>query len=85
MCHPWILFCRSPALTLTHIPYNLRGVVYFSDKHFTARMITNTGTVWFHDGMLTGSSLLYESQNLATVCTDRAILAVYRHGTPPPP
>ena len=71
--------------TNTRIPYNLRGVVYFSDEHFSAHVITNAGTVWFHDGMLTGSSLLYESQNLATVCTDRAILAVYRRGTPPPP
>jgi hypothetical protein len=79
----------DPVLQITctnsHIPYNLRGVVYFSDKHFTARVITNAGTVWFHDGMLTGSSLLYESQNLATVYTDRAILAVYGRGTPPPP
>jgi len=79
----------DPVLQITctnsRIPYNLRGVVYFSDEHFTARVITNAGTVWFHDGMLTGSSLLYESQNLATVYTDRAILAIYGRGTPPPP
>jgi len=49
MCRPWILFCRSPALTLAFLTID--------------------------------SSLLYESQNLATVCTDRAILAVYRRGT----
>jgi len=27
-------------------------------------------------------SLVYESQDLATFCTDRAILAIYVHGTP---
>ena len=46
MSRPWILFCTC---TNTHIPYNLKGVVYFSDEHFTACVITNTGTVWFHD------------------------------------
>jgi len=116
VCHPWILFCRSLALMLTFL--TVWGVVYFSNEYFTACMMTNTGTVWFHDGMLTGSSsgfffdswgcwgngnglnwylppttqlpvmenhwcsLVYESQDLATFCTDRAILAIYVHGTP---
>jgi len=67
--------CSDPVLQITctdsHISYNLRGVVYFSNEYFAACMMTNTGTVQFHNGMLTGSSFVYESHDLATFCTDR--------------
>ena len=29
----------------------LRGVIYYGGAHFTARWISNSGVVWFHDGM----------------------------------
>jgi hypothetical protein len=36
--------------------YKLRGVIYFSGEHFTSRIITKNGMVWFHDGIFTGST-----------------------------
>ncbi|KAF8225731.1 hypothetical protein L208DRAFT_1019673, partial [Tricholoma matsutake] len=47
----------------THVHYTLRGVVYHiyhGNEHFTSCVITSTGMVWFHDGLLTGESLHYE-------------------------
>jgi hypothetical protein len=46
--------------------YQLRGIVYYGDSHFTARVIYNNGMIWFHDGIATKQSLLYEGtiQNL---------------------
>ncbi|KAF8218438.1 hypothetical protein L208DRAFT_1351415, partial [Tricholoma matsutake] len=40
--------------------YYLRGVIYFAANHFTARLITRSGMVWYHDGIFTGRSLIYE-------------------------
>ena len=72
----------SPILWITggetgRVRYNLRGIVYYNDQHFTSRFVTGTGMIWFHDGMLTGSSLIYESQNIDSITTDRAIMAFY--------
>ncbi|KAI0351826.1 hypothetical protein OH77DRAFT_1410382 [Trametes cingulata] len=33
----------------------LRGVVYLGANHFTARYISSSGMVWYHDGAATGS------------------------------
>ena len=41
------------------VRYKLRGIIYYKDQHFTSRFITGTGMIWFHDGMLTGRSLIY--------------------------
>ncbi|KAJ7025280.1 hypothetical protein C8F04DRAFT_968042 [Mycena alexandri] len=38
----------------------LRGVIYGGDHHFTSRYITPTGDVWFHDGISTGRSCVFE-------------------------
>jgi hypothetical protein len=40
--------------------YGLQGIVYYGDSHFTARVVSKNGMVWFHDGIATGQSLLYE-------------------------
>ncbi|KAJ7662638.1 hypothetical protein DFH06DRAFT_987244 [Mycena polygramma] len=32
----------------------LRGIIYLGHAHFTCRMITKTGAIWFHDGIATG-------------------------------
>ena len=29
--------------------FKLRGVIYFSQNHFTSRVITRSGQIWFHD------------------------------------
>ena len=33
--------------------YDLKGVIYFGNHHFTSRWVSTDGTVWFHDGMVT--------------------------------
>ncbi len=47
--------------------YEIRGIVYYGDSHFTSRVVTNNGMIWFHDGIPTCQSLLYEGtiQNFA--------------------
>ena len=72
----------SPILWITcgetgRVRYNLRGIVYYNDQHFTSRFVTGSGMIWFHDGILTGSSLIYESQNIDSITTERAIMAFY--------
>ena len=42
--------------------YQLRGVLYFGHEHFTSRIISESGT-WFHDGIETGQSVMYEGDN----------------------
>ncbi|KAF8232009.1 hypothetical protein L208DRAFT_1155592, partial [Tricholoma matsutake] len=39
--------------------YSLCVIIYLAGDHFTACVITCTGMVWFHDGIFTGSSLVY--------------------------
>ncbi|KIL61491.1 hypothetical protein M378DRAFT_61371, partial [Amanita muscaria Koide BX008] len=43
-----------------YITYNLRGIIYFGDYHYTSRMINKDGIVWFHDGIATGNSVIFE-------------------------
>ena len=61
----------------THTRYSLRGIIYFENSHFTEHVITSTGMVWFHDGMFTGRSLLYETNNLTSISRDHAVMAFY--------
>jgi hypothetical protein len=35
---------------------SLRGIVYYGNYHYTSRIIDINRKVWFHDGMITGSS-----------------------------
>ena len=37
------------------IKYHLRGLLYFGNFHFTSRIISPEGDVWYHDGMDMGS------------------------------
>jgi hypothetical protein len=34
---------------------DLKGVVYYGAYHFTSRFISDSGIIWYHDGMTTGS------------------------------
>ena len=40
--------------------YKLRGVIYYIDNHFTSHFISESGRVWYHDGILTGRQMLPE-------------------------
>ncbi|KAF9464023.1 hypothetical protein BDZ94DRAFT_1162809 [Collybia nuda] len=35
---------------------NLRGIIYGGNYHFTSRIISPNGTIWFHDGITTKSA-----------------------------
>jgi len=75
------LLSLDPVIWITcagdHMCYTLRGVIYFKDDHFTEHIITSTGMVWFHNGMFMGWSLLYKSQELGSITTDHASMALY--------
>ena len=89
VCHPPLLcieLWHRPRLLdpVLHIDaggfrrqYNLRGVIYFLGKHFTSRFIARNGMVWFHDGLLTGSSLIYMSSDISSIPIEESTLAIY--------
>ncbi|KAF8235357.1 hypothetical protein L208DRAFT_1063057, partial [Tricholoma matsutake] len=43
----------------SYVCYVLKGVVYLANEHFTEHVIMDTGMVWYHDGMFTGRSCVY--------------------------
>jgi len=65
------------------VVFGLKGIVYFGDFHYTARIV-NEGHVWFHDGITTGKNCKNEGK-LSTFtnkelssCNDKMIsLAIY--------
>jgi hypothetical protein len=57
--------------------YHLRGIIYFAADHFTAQVITNSGMVWYHDGLLTGQSLIYEKAKPDNLPNENAIVGIY--------
>ena len=61
--------------------YKLRGVMYHLDNHFTSRFISESGCVWYHDGILTGRQMVLEGSvcdtDLATCRSGTATCAVY--------
>jgi len=65
------------------VVFGLKGIVYFGDFHYTARVCTE-GSVWFHDGMVTGRRSTYEKKlsefndaDLST-CNDKTVsLVIY--------
>ncbi|HYT46524.1 MAG TPA: hypothetical protein VEP90_29625, partial [Methylomirabilota bacterium] len=71
------------------VVYNLRGVIYGDGSHFVARLITRDGNIWFHDGMTTQSSCIFEGKlgqlldsNWLTISSKvynhrKAVLAIY--------
>jgi hypothetical protein len=77
---------KSFLLSKNEIQYlfNLRGVIYFSQNHFTSRIITQSGQIWFHDGITLQHSMRYEGLLDTELCPNifysnngNAILAIY--------
>jgi hypothetical protein len=52
-----------------HTSYKLRGVIYHLDDHFTSRIITESGCVWYHDGISTGHQMEDEG-NIVNMISD---------------
>ncbi|KAK7059908.1 hypothetical protein R3P38DRAFT_2759269 [Favolaschia claudopus] len=42
------------------VTYSLRGVIYSGKKHFTCRIVSSDGSIWFNDGIETGRQSLFE-------------------------
>ncbi|KAA1480111.1 hypothetical protein DENSPDRAFT_789969 [Dentipellis sp. KUC8613] len=42
--------------------YKLRGICYFGQAHFTSRIISKKGDVWYHDGITTKEKCIHEGQ-----------------------
>jgi len=67
----------------TEYVYNLVGIVYYGSDHFTARIISEDGQIWFHDGVTTGQttkydgSFTYNCPELYTCQGKCALLAIY--------
>ena len=61
----------------SRVRYILRGVIYFDNEHFTERVVTSSGMIWYHNGIFTGRSLVYESQDLTSIATENAVMAFY--------
>ncbi|KAF8226548.1 hypothetical protein L208DRAFT_1301297, partial [Tricholoma matsutake] len=59
------------------------GVMYYLDDHFTSRIITESGHVWYHDGISTGCQMENEgsitnmTSNLGTCQSRIATCAIY--------
>ncbi|KAI0788943.1 hypothetical protein BC629DRAFT_1273008, partial [Irpex lacteus] len=49
--------------------YKLIGIIYYGNNHFTSRIISNSGDIWYHDGIETQSQCQYEG-NIATCNPD---------------
>lgn len=49
------------------VRYALRGVVYYGEHHFTCRVVSESGHIWYHDGMRTGSQLRMEGSTLENI------------------
>jgi hypothetical protein len=45
----------------TLVVFGLKGIVYYGDFHYTARVCTG-GSVWFNDGMVSGRKSTYEKR-----------------------
>jgi hypothetical protein len=63
---------------------HLKGIIYYADGHYTSRTIYNQDQIWFHDGILTGQSMLYDGAITSSndiqlsVCRGKkAIAAIY--------
>jgi hypothetical protein len=63
---------------------DVRGLIYHGDFHFTSRIIGIDGNVWYHDGMITGSSCenegdfdKFSSRNLLKCKGKNLTLVVY--------
>lgn len=50
--------------------YRLCGLIYHGGYHFTCRCITLSGDVWYHDGVKTGDSYIFEG-NLVNMELDK--------------
>jgi len=51
------------------IVLKLRGIVYHGESHFTSRIISPDGDIWYHDGITTGNTCDYDNHLKTTTDT----------------
>ncbi|KAF8219439.1 hypothetical protein L208DRAFT_1418222, partial [Tricholoma matsutake] len=59
-----------------HIP-TINHLIHITCREGRQVAYNCTGQTWFHDGMFTGNSLLYDSQAAGSVHNDGAVMAIY--------
>ena len=47
-------------LTMNDTVYLLCGMIYFADFHFTTRLITEVGDIWYQNSLHSPQSSIYE-------------------------
>ncbi|KAI0092920.1 hypothetical protein BDY19DRAFT_883196 [Irpex rosettiformis] len=47
-------------MTIGSLKYKLIGIIYYGSMHFTSRIIDSSGSIWYHDGIETASTCIYE-------------------------
>ena len=61
--------------------YKLRGVLYHLNNHFVSHFISDTGHMWYHDGISTGQKMVPEGSiadiELGSCRSGRAICSLY--------
>ena len=45
---------------------SLRGIIYHGENHFSSRIISSDGTIWYNDGIETGKNSI-EDGHLSTI------------------
>lgn len=57
---------QSIVVELNHQMYtfNLKGLIYFGGFHFTTQVVNNNSEVWYHDGIETVQSCIYQGHLL---------------------
>jgi hypothetical protein len=88
---PWIEISKSLKFDVLGSSkyYVLKGIIYSNGNHFTARLIDNEFTIWYHDGQITrsvcqkeGSLIQMENIQLNThIGGYTAIIAFYAENT----
>ncbi|KAJ7280137.1 hypothetical protein C8J57DRAFT_1174800 [Mycena rebaudengoi] len=79
---PQLSFTRSDGVS---VRMRLRGVVYYGASHFTSRIIIPADGVWFHNGIMTKGTSVYEGALTDLTCASalhyhnghNTMLAVY--------
>jgi hypothetical protein len=68
--------------------YQLRGLIYGGDFHFTSRIVDKSGQVWYADGMTNGKQCIFERTLAASddtqwlkTCQGRRVLYVIYENT----
>ncbi|KAJ7027195.1 hypothetical protein C8F04DRAFT_965550 [Mycena alexandri] len=64
LTHDKLLFSDDLTFEVRNQQINmkLRGIIYGGQNHFTCRYIQSDGSMWFHDGITTGSTCLRETK-----------------------